>query len=171
MKQMKTTAIIYSYNSKNSGKVAEKIMKAFGSGELEAFNAEDLTEEQFLAFDRLILSSPTWFDGELASYWDEFVPALENMDLSGKKIALFGMGDQWGYPENFGDAVGLLAGILQSRGAQIIGHTSTEGYTFEKSKALNDGKFAGLLLDEENQGQLTDERVNKWVSALKVEFN
>jgi flavodoxin I len=168
---MKTTAIIYSYNSKNSGKVAEKIMKAYGSAELEAYNAEELTEEQFLAFDRLILSSPTWFDGELANYWDEFVPAIEGMDLSGKKIAIFGMGDQWGYPENFGDAVGLLANILQSRGAKIIGQTSTEGYTFEKSRAVKDGKFVGLLLDEENQGQLTDERIANWVAVLKKDFS
>jgi flavodoxin I len=167
---MKKTAIIYSYNSKNSGKVAEKIREEFGRDDIEAVNAEELNEDQFLAYDNLILSSPTWFDGELANYWDEFVPALENMDLSGKTIAIFGTGDQWGYPENFGDAVGLLAGIMQSRGAKIVGETSTNGYTFEKSKAVVNGKFIGLMIDEDNQGQLTDERVKNWVSKIRKEF-
>jgi flavodoxin I len=168
---MKKTAIIYSYNSKNSGKVAEKIREEFGIDDIEAVNAEELNEEQFLAYDNMILSSPTWFDGELANYWDEFVPALENMDLSGKTIAIFGMGDQWGYPENFGDAVGLLAGIMQSRGAKIVGETSTTGYTFEKSKAVISGKFIGLMIDEENQGQLTNERIKNWVSQIKKDFS
>ena len=168
---MKKTAIIYSYNSKNSGKVAEKIREEFGRDAIVAVNAEELNEDQFLAYDNLILSSPTWFDGELANYWDEFVPALENMDLSGKTIAIFGMGDQWGYPENFGDAVGLLAGIMQSRGAKIVGETSTRGYTFEKSKAVINGKFIGLMVDEENQGQLTKERVENWVADIKNHFH
>jgi flavodoxin I len=167
---MNKTAIIFSYNSKNSGKVAEKIKEEFGKEAIDTINAEVLTEEQFLAYDNLILSSPTWFDGELANYWDEFVPALENMDLKNKTIAIFGMGDQWGYPENFGDAVGLLAGIMQSRGAKIVGETSTSGYTFEKSKAVKEGKFIGLMIDEENQGQLTGERVKNWVLNIKSDF-
>ena len=95
---MKKTAIFYSFNTKNSSKVAEKIKKAFGESELETINTEELTEEQFLVYDNLILSVPTWFDGELPNYWDEFVPALEELDLKGKKIAIFGLGDQKGYP-------------------------------------------------------------------------
>jgi flavodoxin I len=167
---MKNTAIIFSVNSKNSGRIANKIIDAFGRDEIETIPAEELTEEQFLGYNNLILSSPTWFDGELASYWDEFVPALETMDLKGKKIAIFGMGDQWAYPENFGDAVGLLAGIMQNQGAIIVGETLSEGYTFEKSKALNEGKFIGLIIDEENQSQLTDARIATWVSSIKAEF-
>jgi len=167
---MNKTAIIYSFNSKNSGMVAEKIKVSFGNDNIDALNAEELTEDQFLAYDNLILSSPTWFDGELANYWDEFVPALEKMDLKNKNIAIFGMGDQWGYPENFGDAVGVLAGILQNQGANIIGKTSTNGYTFEKSKAAKNGSFIGLMIDEENQGRLTDQRVNNWVAEIKKEF-
>jgi flavodoxin I len=66
--------------------------------------------------------------------------------------------------------VGLLAGIMQSRGAKIVGETSTSGYTFEKSKAVINGKFIGLMIDEDNQGQLTDERVKNWVSQIKKEF-
>jgi flavodoxin I len=167
---MNKTAIIYSFNSKTSAQVAEKIKKEYGVNGIDTINAEELTEEQFLAYNNLILSSPTWFDGELANYWDEFVPALEMMDLKNKTIAIFGMGDQWGYPENFGDALGVLANIVQKQGAKIVGETSTDGYTFEKSKAVKNGQFIGLLLDEENQGQFTDERVRNWVEEIKKEF-
>jgi flavodoxin I len=119
----------------------------------------------------MILGVPTWFDGELPNYWDEFVPAIEDMDLKNKKIALYGLGDQVGYPENFLDAVGIMAKLLESRGAKIVGTTATEGYTFEKSQALKDGKFLGLAIDFENQAAKNKERVKKWVEQLKTEFS
>ena len=157
---MKKTAIVYSFNSQKSKKVAEKVMDAFGSG-IEAINAEELTKKVFEKFDNFILSAPTWFDGELPNYWDEFIPDLEEMDLKNKTFAIFGLGDQKGYPENFCDAVGILAGILEQCGAKIIGQTSTDGYTFEASKALHNNKFTELLLDQENQTRLTSERIEK----------
>ena len=114
---MKKTAIIYSFNTKKTGKVAEKIQEAFGIDQVEMVNAEELTAEVFLSYEQLILGVATWFDGELPNYWDEFVPELEDMDLKGRKVALFGLGDQKGYPENFIDGVGIMAGILEALGA------------------------------------------------------
>ncbi len=168
---MNKTAIIYSFNTKNSGRVAEKIKEAFGKDLIDTINAEELTEEQFLSYKNLILASPTWFDGELASYWDEFVPALENMDLKDKTIAIFGMGDQLGYPENFGDALGILAEIMEKQGAKLVGQTQAENYTFEKSKALRNGNFLGLMIDSDNQDEMTDDRVKNWVNDIKQYFN
>lgn len=165
---MKKTVIIYSFNTQKSKKVAEKIVEAFGE-KIEAVNAEELTKEDFEKYDQFILSAPTWFDGELPNYWDEFIPDLEEMDLSGKTFAVFGLGDQKGYSENFCDAIGILVEILEDCGANIIGHTSTDGYEFESSRALRDDKFVGLLLDQENQARLTDKRVKNWVEQLKKE--
>ncbi len=167
---MNKTGIFYSFSTKNSAAVAEKIKEVFGKEKLDTIAIDEMTEEEFLAYDNYILSSPTWFDGELAGYWDEFVPALEDMDLHGKTVAIFGLGDQLGYPDNFGDAVGLLAEILLKQGAKIIGETSTKGYTFDKSKAVKDNKFIGLLIDVENQDDLTNERVKSWVSDIKKQF-
>ena len=167
---MKKTAIFYSFNTKNSSKVAEKIKKAYGESELETINTEELTEDQFQAYDNLILSVPTWFDGELPNYWDEFVPALEEMDLKGKTVAIFGLGDQKGYPENFGDAIGTMTDLVEAQGAKVVGATSTKGYTFEKSGGVKNGNFVGLMIDEENQNALTDERVNNWVKEIKKKF-
>jgi len=167
---MSKTGIFYSFSTKNSAGVAEKIKEAFGKDKIDTIATDDMTEEQFLAYDNYILSSPTWFDGELAGYWDEFVPALEDMDLKGKNVAIFGLGDQIGYPDNFGDAVGLLASILEKRGAKIIGETAPKGYKFDKSKALRNSKFLGLLIDVENQDDLTNERIKSWVTDIKKQF-
>lgn len=167
---MKKIGLFYSFNTRKTANVAGKIMEAFQPEEVEAVNAEPLDEKTFLSYDYMILGVPTWFDGELPNYWDEFVPALEDMDLTGKKIAIFGLGDQIGYPENFLDAVGIMAEILQARGAEIVGHTSAEGYVFESSRAYRDGQFLGLAIDFENQHHLTDERINTWVAQLKREF-
>lgn len=167
---MNKIAIIYSFNTKKTGKIAAQIQVAFNNDSIEMINAEEITEELFSSFDRIIMGVATWFDGELPNYWDEFVPALEEMDLTGKKIALFGLGDQKGYPENFLDGVGIMAEILESQGATLVGFTSAEGYEFESSRALRDGLFTGLAIDYENQGSMNKQRVANWVEQLKNEF-
>ena len=164
------TAIIYSFNTNKTAKAAEKIIEAFNKDDLKAVNAENISEDEFLSYDNLILGVPTWFDGELPNYWDEFVPALEDMDLNGKTIAIFGLGDQAGYPENFADGVGILGCLLRDKGAKLVGYTENEKYEFESSKALEDGKFMGLILDQENQARLSKGRIEKWTEQLKQEL-
>ena len=167
---MEKIGLFYSFNSHKTKLAAQKIIEKFGPGEIEAVNAETITEEEFLQYNNLILGVPTWFDGEFPNYWDEFVPAMEEMDLAGKKIAIFGLADQKGYPENFGDAVGLMANLVRKCGAEVIGETSPEGYTYESSKALQNGKFVGLILDQENQARLTPERLDMWIEDLRKSF-
>ncbi len=162
--------IFYSFNSQKTKLIGEKIVELFKEGEIEAINAETVSEEEFLRYDKMILGVPTWFDGELPNYWDEFVPAIEDLDMTGKKVAIYGLADQKGYPENFGDAVGLMANLLKQRGAEIVGETSTEGYTFESSRAIQNGKFVGLILDQENQARLTQARLDMWIKQVKENF-
>ena len=168
---MNKTAIIYSFNSKKTGKIAEMIKEAFNDDQVELINAEELTEKQFAAFDQIIMGVPTWFDGELPNYWDEFMPALEDLDLQGKKIALYGLGDQKGYPENFLDGMGIMAEVLEEQGATLIGFTNTDGYEFESSRAKRGDKFSGLAIDYENQGSMNKERVASWVEELRGKFS
>lgn len=169
---MNKTGIIYSFNSTKTAKAAEKIVDTFGPDfNIVHVNAEELTEELFLSFTNLILGVPTWFDGELPNYWDEFVPALEDLNLKGKTIAIYGLGNQVEYPENFGDAVGIMGELVQERGANLVGFTSAEGYNYESSKALIGDQFIGLLLDQETQPRLSKERIEKWVTDLKSHFS
>lgn len=167
---MKKTAIFYSFNTKKTAKIAEKIKEEFNDDAIEMVNAEDLTEESFGAYDQAILGVPTWFDGELPNYWDEFIPALEDMDLKGKKYAIYGLGDQKGYPENFQDGIGVMAEILEELGAEIVGLTSTAGYTFERSRGVRGDQFLGLAIDYENQASKNKSRIADWVADLKEKF-
>ena len=167
---MKKVALIYSFNSTKTAKIAEKIIKEWADESLMPVNAENIDEDTFMAYDQLILGVPTWFDGELPNYWDEFVPAIDDLNLNGKTFAIYGLGDQVNYSENFLDAVGIMAGLLESRGASLIGFTTSEGYTFERSRSIRGDKFLGLAIDYENQHQLTDSRIKDWVKQLKEEF-
>jgi flavodoxin I len=92
------------------------------------------------------------------------------MELKGKRIALFGLGDQKGYPENFLDGMGILAEIFENQGAKLVGFTSNEGYSYESSLAERGDEFCGLAIDYENHGSKNKERVAAWVEKLKLEF-
>jgi len=166
---MKKIGIFYSFNSNKTAKIGEKITEAFGNKNIEAINAEDVTEDLFIKFDNIIIGVPTWFDGELPNYWDEFVPALEDIDMKGKKVAIYGLGDQKGYPENFNDGVGIFAILLEKCGAEVVGFTSRDGYTYESSRAERGDQFCGLCLDQENQARLTKKRIADWVDQLEKE--
>jgi flavodoxin I len=168
---VKKIGIVYSFNTHKTSKIAKRIAGAFeGTAKVEMINVEEITAKQFQQFDNLICGTATWFDGELPNHWDEFVPDIEDMDLKGKNIAVFGLGDQKGYPENFLDGMGILAEILEAQGARIVGFTSNEGYNYESSRAEKGDQFCGLGIDYESQGSKNKERVNAWVEKLKMEF-
>ncbi len=167
---MKKIGLFHSFNSGKTAKLAEKIRLALSEFEVKDVNVEEADENSLDSFDNLIFGAPTWFDGELPNYWDEYLPAVGDKDLSGKKLAIFGLGNQVDYSENFCDAIGILADFFEKRGAEIIGKWSTEGYSFETSKALRNNEFLGLPLDQENQARLTNRRIEKWVEKIKSEF-
>lgn len=162
--------LFYSFNSKKTAKIAGIIYNAFSGEDIQLVNIDEVKKENFLEYDNLILGVPTWFDGELPNYWDELLPALEEIDFSHKKIAVFGLGDQKGYPENFCDAIGIMTDFLEEKGALIAGKMPLDNYTFEGSKAVKNGQFRGLPIDQENQARLTNGRIEKWVADLKNEF-
>lgn len=166
---MSKIAIMYSFKATKSKQVADKLIKEFGK-DAEAIDADKLTEEVFESYDKIICGVPTWFDGELPNYWDEFVPALEEMNLKGKQIAYYGLGDQKGYPENFVDAIGVLSQIMENQGAKTVGLTSNKEYTYESSKAERGDKFVGLALDFENEAKKVSAKVKEWAEQLKAEF-
>jgi len=167
---MKKIGLFYSFNSVKTRQQAQKILKGLGEDNVEEVNVEEATQEQFMAFSNYVLAIPTWFDGELPNYWDEFLPSVEDDSLKGKTFALFGGGDQKGYPENFVDGLGIMADFIEARAGKIIGMTSTDGYEFEASKAQRGDAFVGLALDIENQAALSDERIGNWVEVLNKEF-
>ena len=150
--------------------IAEMIRDEFGASEIDMHDMSQTDVSDFDGYTKLIIASPTWDIGELQSDWDAFFPELDRMDFKGKTVAYFGTGDQVGYADNFMDAVGILEAKISARGGKTIGYWSTEGYEHTQSKAEKDGKFVGLAIDEDNQSDLTDERVKIWVTQIKKEF-
>lgn len=167
---MRKIGLFYGGSTSKTTAIALQIQEAFGKELVELIPVEDVSYKQFHKYDNLIAGTSTWFDGELPTYWDELLPAIDMLDLTGKKVAIFGLGDQHNYPDNFADGIGLLADSFRNTGATLAGFTSAEGYQFNKSAALKENRFLGLVLDTENQPTQTDERIRKWVDQLRKEF-
>jgi len=168
------TAIFYGSTTGLTELIAEKIQLAWqGAHEetLPIINVGDQAElVKLFSFDRLLVGIPTWNVGKLQDDWEFVFPYLDHVDLTGKRIALFGIGDQFGYPENFQDAMGILGRKLRERGAHLVGSTSVEGYEHTHSLGEEDGRFMGLAIDDENQPELTDERIARWIAQITREF-
>ena len=162
--------LIYGSDTGNTELVTEDLVKLLGN--VEVTTVADLTPEDW-DYDNFILGIPTWYDGELQSDWEDYFEEFKTIDFKGKIIALLGLGDQIGYEEWFCDGIGILAEVIIKNGGQIIGFTEKDdSYEFEDSKALvNDDTLYGLAIDEDNQPELTQERLKKWVEQLKKEFN
>lgn len=152
--------------------VAEIIQKEFGGENvITLYNIAEVEDDDFDNYQYLIIGCPTWNIGELQSDWEGYFTELDNIDLSGKKVAYFGTGDAIGYADNFQDALGILEEKITELGGNTVGYWSTDGYEFNESKALKNGKFVGLALDEDNQPELTNQRIKTWVAQLKKEFS
>lgn len=167
---MKKIGLFYLANAVKTSKVAKKIREELGADHVDVISVEKAWGDDFEAYDQLIVGVSTWFDGELPTYWDELIPELETLDLKGKKVALFGLGDQVNYPDNFADGLGILSEAFEKTGAVVVGYTPVENYTFNHSKALRADKWCGLVIDVENQSKLTDKRVKDWCEQLKKEL-
>ncbi|GAB2190383.1 flavodoxin FldB [Sessilibacter sp. MAH1] len=168
----KPIALFYGSSTCYTEMAAEKIAKYLGEANVDVFNVSDEPIANALFYPNIIMGIPTWDYGELQEDWEEIWDEIDSVDFSGKTIALFGLGDQVGYPEWFLDALGYLHAKLSSLGANLVGYWPVEGYEFEESKALTpDGKhFVGLALDEENEFEQTDARIAQWCDALKPIF-
>ena len=126
--------------------------------------------ENISNFTNLIFGTNTWGYGDLQDDWEGVRTTLEKVDFTGKKVAIYSTGDAESYSDTFVDAIGILGEIVEKKGGTLIGFTSTEGYNFTNSKALRNGMFLGLAIDDNNQGSLTKDRVTKWASQIKGEF-
>ncbi|MEW6981469.1 flavodoxin FldB [Colwelliaceae bacterium 6471] len=152
--------------------IAEKIQAEITNYAVEIHNIKDVPLNSCLAYDILIFGISTWDYGELQEDWESHWHEIAELDLSEKIVALYGLGDQIGYTEWFQDALGMLHEQVLSVDACVIGYWPNEGYEFAASKALSADKkyFVGLSLDEDNQYQLTDERIAKWTTQIQYEL-
>ncbi|MET0052071.1 MAG: flavodoxin domain-containing protein, partial [Candidatus Thiodiazotropha sp.] len=137
-------------------------------------NVNRVSVDDLLACSALILGTPTYGEGVLPGLesknrepsWLEFLPGIEGSDFTGKRVALFGLGDQEQYPAHFLSAMMDLHECFAAAGAELVGGSPTEGFEFTHSRAVVDGRFIGLALDQHLQHLLTDARIDVWLDEI-----
>ena len=158
----KTVKVVYGSSTGTCEAIAEKIGTKIGA---EVVNVQDLNDD-VLAADNILLGTSTWGAGELQDDWYDGLDVIKGADLSGKTVAIFGCGDSASYGDTFCGAMKELYDAAKAAGANVIGEVSTEGYTFDDSDAVVDGLFVGLALDDINEDDKTDGRIDAWIAQL-----
>jgi flavodoxin long chain len=167
---MKKIGIFYG-SSTGSCEVIAKLIKAeFANTPVDLYDVMRTNPHQMNEYSNLILGLSTWDNGSLQEDWDDFLIHMDEIDFRNKTIALYGLGDQANFPDNFVDGMGILYHQLKDKKCKFVGHWPLDGYDFTKSKAIINNYFVGLAIDEDAQYEKTNERVKKWVMQLRKEF-
>ena len=167
---MKKIGIFYGgTESGNTKAVTDALAKLLKVPSNDVINVADASIEILNKYDRLIFGTSSWGIGGAHYDWENFVDLLSDVDYKGKKVAMFGLGDQKKYPESFVDGMGLIYCRLGAKDC-VVGFTSVEGYDYYFSMAEREGRFVGLVLDDDTQPELTIPRIEAWVGQLKNEF-
>ena len=171
---MAKVGLFYGTDTGNTERVAKKIKELLeskiGAGEVDLLEIYKKKKDDMGKYDLLVLGMPTWYDGELQGDWEEFIGEMNQIDFTGKKVAFFGLGDQYGYASYFCDALGVFSEIVEKQNGKLVGFTSVTGYEHDFSKAQRGDQFVGLCLDTDNQDDLTESRTEKWIEQILGEF-
>ncbi|MEM6423830.1 MAG: flavodoxin FldA [Cyanobacteria bacterium P01_H01_bin.119] len=168
---MAKVGLFYGSTTGKTADAAEQIQSALGGDDMvDLFEISDKEVSDLAGYDYIIIGCPTWNIGEVQDDWDAVIEDLDEVDFSGKTVAFFGTGDQVGYADNFQDAMGILEEKISGLGGKTVGYWSAEGYEHNESKAMRDGKFCGLALDEDNESDKTESRIETWCTQVKSEM-
>ena len=172
---MNKTAVFYGPAGGSTENVARRIGELIGSDMCDLIpvgdaTGDDLKEYKNIIFGIATIGNETWDSEPVKSGWFTFINELEEADLTGKVIALFGLGDHIRYPDHFVDAMGELYRIVNGKGVVPVGKVDQSGYEFNDSGAVVDNMFVGLPIDEVFEPDLTDKRIREWVSGIISEF-
>ena len=160
---MNATIVVFGSSTGTCEAIAEKIAQKLGC---EAIDVQNLTADVVNNNQNLILGTSTWGAGELQDDWYDGLRVLQGANLADKTIALFGCGDCESYGDTFVGGIGELFNALKTSGATFVGAVDIDGYTFGDSEAVVDGKFVGLPLDDVNEDDKTDARIEAWIAAI-----
>ncbi|MFS4418493.1 flavodoxin [Maribacter sp. 2307ULW6-5] len=164
--------LVYGSDTGATEAVAHLLARQCPWDNMELCEVSQVNHRFFERNDVLILGASTWYTGDLQSDWQAYFPKFKTLDLSGKMVALYGLGDQFNYDDYFVDALGILARAVLDSGGELMGHWPTKGYCFSESQGLMEccQRFYGLALDEDNQPERTEERIAQWTAQLQTEL-
>ena len=166
---MKTIGIFYATLTKTTVGIVDEIEFFLKKDDFKTFNVKNGVKE-IENFENLILVTPTYQVGEAHAAWMNNLKKLEEIDFTGKVVGLVGLGNQFAFGVSFCGGIKYLYDIVIKKGGKVVGFTSTDGYHYEETSMVKDGKFIGLALDEENQPNLTPKRIGDWITEIKKEF-
>lgn len=171
---MKKVLVLFWGKGGNVERVAHKIFAMFDAAQAELYDLSAFDVSTIKNYDLIILGGSTvgaelWTDVKADNEWNRFFRSVENIDLTGKYVAFFGLGDQVLYPNHYVDSLGTFKNEMIKAGVNHIGEWPTEGYRFTDSDGAKGNRFFGLALDEDRQPELTGERIKKWTGQLKQE--
>lgn len=166
---MEKIGIFYGSTTGTTEDIASRIGKVLGVSAGDIHDVGNADVNTIDNYDCLLLGSSTWGSGELQDDWYDFIEKLKKKDLTGKKIGFFGCGDSDSYPNTFCDALRVLYDDLQSSGCIFIGSYKPENYSVTDSLINKDGEFVGLAIDEVNESDKTDTRIQSWAELIKAE--
>ncbi len=170
----KAIGLFYAPSGGSVHKVAKRIKQKIKDRKVDMLYIRDVKPEDFLNYRNIILVSSTsgkdaWNNDE-TDEWAAFMPGLQKLRLDGRRIALVGLGNSVLYPNNFVDGLSNFANLIEEKGGILIGKTETDGYTYTLSRSIQDNLFMGLPLDEDNEANQTDARIEKWLSLVLPEM-
>jgi len=168
---MKNTGIFYGSSTGCCHAIAEMVRVEMAIPPSDMYDISHTGGEILTRYENLILGISTWENGSLQEDWKNFLLHAKSLNLKDKRVAIYGTGDQENYPNNFADAMGLLYDSLLHTGCIFVGSWPADDYSFIQSKAYCNGKFIGLVIDEDTQSYYTTWRVKQWVKQLRYEFS
>ncbi|HIW33109.1 MAG TPA: flavodoxin [Candidatus Paenibacillus intestinavium] len=139
---MTKVIIVYSSLTGNTEEMSELIESGVKTAGIEVVrkDAYDAKAAELLQYDGIIIGAYTWGDGELPDEFLDFYEDLEELDLSGKKAAVFGSGDS-SY-DHYCGAVDIIEHKLRELGADIV-HESLKFEYNASNEELEQGKTIG----------------------------
>ncbi|MDR1454846.1 MAG: flavodoxin [Tannerella sp.] len=163
---MNKIGIFYGSSGGNTKEIAKRIAAKLNVNSSDMHDVASAAASDLAPYDVLLFGSSTWGVGDLQDDWEGFIGTVASADLSGKKVGLFGCGDSSSYPDTFCDAMGKIYQTVKDRATAVIGYTGTAGYSFDASESVAGDRFVGLVIDEDNESNLSDERIDAWVTQL-----
>jgi flavodoxin I len=171
---MKKIALLYWPKKGSTEAAAHKIHSRFEKEVIDIFTITEINTAEFSMYDAYIIGGSTTgadsWESAHKTRWNDFFIKVGKAEIKGKPFAMYGLGNQVLYPHNFVDGMAFLKEVFEKQGAILKGLWPVEGYEFQESESVEKGMFYGLALDFDNQDDLTEGRIDKWVAQVRKEF-